>query len=137
MNEDFIKDTETTIEYAIVAVIALGVILTILIYKFRKLANLIIYFEFVYLVLSCFKPYYFGHAIHRMAVYELFKIFTLYSCKMRSNIIAVALVSMFLHLWLFPYIYTYDSSSIFRLILYCLSVVAQCIMLSLCVTYVA
>ena len=68
MNEEFIRKTETTIEYAIVVVIVLGVILNILIYKFRNLAHWIIYLEVVFLMLTCFKPKNFGHAINRIAV---------------------------------------------------------------------
>lgn len=60
LDKNFVDSTESAIKMAIVCLIAIGVFLDFLIWKKRKLAILLIYYELVFMILHGLVPYNYG-----------------------------------------------------------------------------
>ena len=58
LNEDFVRKTETTVKYAIIVMLVLGVLSNVVIYRYRRCAKWIIYYELVFLILTSLIPKY-------------------------------------------------------------------------------
>lgn len=60
LNHEFIDKSEAVIKTIIIALIPVGVILDLLIWRYRHLANWVIYYEFVQILLQGFVPFQYG-----------------------------------------------------------------------------
>ena len=61
MRQDFVDETEAYVKFAIITLLPIGILLDVLIWRWRKLANVLLYYELVSsFVLHGFVPYDFG-----------------------------------------------------------------------------
>ena len=60
LNIEFVRNTQTSITYAIMVLLGLGILLDVVTFVFRKYANLILYYEILFVVLMGFIPFDYG-----------------------------------------------------------------------------
>ena len=60
LNSEFVQDTELPVKICLYVMLFLGTVLDIVIWKYRKYASLIIYFELVTACINAFLPLNYG-----------------------------------------------------------------------------
>ena len=91
MNLEFIKLTEPIIKITTITLIALGLLLDILIWRRRKYAAWLLYFELLNVLLQGLVPFNYGHFTLTILCMTFVMIYVLVGCNMGPNIIATIL----------------------------------------------
>ena len=94
----FVHDTELPVKICICVMILLGAVLDIIVWKYRKYASMIIYYELIQQCIIAFLPLNWGDMANLTEALLTLQIFMQFSCNMGPNIIASTLALTFIQL---------------------------------------
>lgn len=138
VNEEFIAETETAVKTTIIAIIALGCMLDLLIWKRRAYAKGLIYYELVFIIVISFVPFDYGQVVSPTMLFTFVMLHLGYSCDIVFNTFAVTIAHSLSSILIYPNIYNQDLTSKVILVKFWDSfmVFVSCFCISLAVTYV-
>ena len=105
INHEFVRDSENIIKFATCVMIVVGVVLDILIWRKRKLANILFLYEIIYCFVYGFVPLDFGHMSSVFQIMILSCNYMIYSCDFGNNVIVNFLACPIITLGIFPFVF--------------------------------
>ena len=139
MNHDFVQKSELPVKIVICALIVLGIIVDVMVWRWRHLAKYIAYYELLFMMVHGFVPLNYGdfkNMVHLMAM--TFSWF-LYTCDLGSAAISYTIASLIILFLEFPLVYkeTWSVSLVGEKIYYVVTLFLVLTLISMLVTYIA
>ena len=139
LNVDLANDSETGVKYTVIALICIGILLDLVIWKNRKYASLLVYFELCNMCLHAMLPMKFGEVGNLLFLLSFMMTFIFYSCDMGPNIIATTVVFSFFQLCPMAIMYNeeYTIAFVIGKLLNSFFCFGICTIIGMVVTYIA
>ena len=111
MNLDFVERSQSAIKVAIIALIPMGVILDLLVWRWRHLANYLIYFELINMLIQALVPLNYGDFRNLVHIMVMALSWFGASCYVGlAGIIGYTITSLIILFGLMPLVYHEDWS---------------------------
>ena len=139
LNRDFVEKSEPVIKMILIALIPIGVLLDIIIWRRRQFANWLLYYELVSILLQGFVPFNFGDFQLIMLLMLMIQTFITVACDLSPNVICCTIVCLIMMFGQFPIMYNeiWSISMVVGKILNALFLFIILTILSMLVTYIA
>ena len=106
------KSSESVVKICLVASSVLGGLIDLLVWKHRKFAMAIFYYECIVLLIHGFVPYDYGAIGDFFIILTMYTIFMGYACDLGRNIIAIVCTYLVLTLFIMTHINNEESISL-------------------------
>ena len=139
LNVDLVNNSKTVVKYALIVLICIGILLDLAVWKYRKYAHLILYFELCNMCLHAMLPLKFGEVGNLLFLLSYIMTFIQYSCSMGPNIIATTATFTFFQLYPMVIIYNeeFTISFVIGKLLNSFFCFGICTIIGMIVTYIA
>lgn len=139
LNVDLANESQSIVKYTLIAFIFIGILLDLVVWKYRNYAYLILYFELCNMCLSTLLPLKFGDVGNMFFLLTFIVAFFLYSCDMGLHIIATTIAFSIFQLCPMPIMYNeeYTIAFVIGKLLNSLFCFGICSVIGMLVTYIA
>ena len=111
MNQDFVKNSESVVKMILITCIVLGGFLDLLVWRNRKFAVGIFYYELIVFIIHGFVPYDFGETGDLLALFSLYMVFLGYACDLGRNVISTVCTLLITTIAIMPLVNSEESNS--------------------------